>query len=52
MSSDKAWAPLHYPLLAGENYEITTGRFALLGLYLEGYWELGEVPLLFLSLSW
>ena len=52
MSSDKAWALLQYPLLAGEQSEITAGRSALFGLYLEGYWELGEVPLLFLSLSW
>ena len=47
MSSDKAWALLQYPLLAGEKSKITTGRFALFGLYLEGYWELGEVPLHF-----
>ena len=47
MSSDKAWALLQYPLLAGEKSEITAGRSALYGLYLEDYWELGEVPLLF-----
>ena len=47
MSSDKAWALLQYPLLAGEKSEITAGRSALYGLYLEDYWELGEVSLLF-----
>ena len=47
MSSDKAWALLQYPLLAGEKSEITAGRSTLFGLYLEDYWELGEVPLLF-----
>ena len=47
MQCDKAWALLQYPLLAGENFEITAGRSALFGLYLEGYWELGEVSLLF-----
>ena len=47
MSSDKAWALLQYPLLAGEKSEITAERSALYGLYLEDYWELGEVPLLF-----
>ena len=44
MSSDKAWAHLQYPLLEVEKSEITAGGPALLGLYLEGYWELGEVP--------
>ena len=47
MSSDKAWALLQYPLLTAEKSEITAGRSALFGLYLEDYWELGEVPLLF-----
>ena len=47
MSSDKAWAPLQYPLLEAERSEITAGGPALLSLYLEDYWELGEVPLHF-----
>ena len=47
MSSDKTWALLQYPLLTAKKSEITAGRSALLGLYLEDYWELGEVPLHF-----
>ena len=47
MSSDKAWAPLQYPLLEGEIFQITDGGPALLSLYLEDYWELGKVPLHF-----
>ena len=47
MSSDKAWALPQYPLLTAEKSEITAGRSALLSLYLEDYWELGEVPRLF-----
>ena len=47
MSLDKDWAPLQYPLLASEKSKLRLGGLALLRLYLEFYWELGEVPLLF-----